>query len=150
MYIKMTIKIIWMHKKILCKYIIGATNNKLSSRNINFYFHFFCLYSYICSWVCFWGQHWVKKYHPHSYTYTYICVQWNGSVIVDHNDMFNDGTRICWMPEAGLQPVYHTGPHAHFKQRRYPTTITICYGNSARRNKLNRSGQILKTDKITQ
>lgn len=45
-------------------------------------------------------------------------------------------------PRAGPQSLYHTGPHAHFKQRRYLTTITICYGNSARRNKRSGSGQI--------
>lgn len=55
--------------------------------------------------------------------------------------------RVCRTPGAGLQPVYHTGPHAHFKQRRYPTTITICYGNGARRNKPTASGQI-SPDKI--
>lgn len=45
--------------------------------------------------------------------------------------------RLCYgpgapsmVPGASRQSVYHTGPHAHFKQRRYLTTITICYGNS--------------------
>ena len=38
---------------------------------------------------------------------------------------------------SGRQPVYHTGPHAHFKQHRYLTTITICYGNGSAGNRQN-------------
>lgn len=46
--------------------------------------------------------------------------------VLDHNDMFF-ATRRMWGPEQVTSHYIILVPHAHFKQRRYLTTITICY-----------------------